>query len=363
MNKAIKYRVYPTEQQKEMFLKTFGCCRKIYNLMLSDKIDYYKETGSSLHNTPAQYKADFPYLKEVDSLALCNEQLALQKAYTNFFRDKNIGFPKFKSRKSDKKSYTTNNVNGSIALNNKGIKLPKVGVVRAKLHRLPKQDWKLKSATVSLTPTSKFYISVLFEYEKDIVQKEIVKAVGLDFSMSELFISSDGIIADYPKFYRVNQDRLAKEERKLSHCKLGSKNYYKQKKRVALIHEHIANQRKDFLHKLSREITNLYDAVCIENLNMLCMSQSLNFGKSVHDNGWGLFTSFLEYKLTEEGKQLIKIDKFFPSSQLCSNCGYKNTEIKNLSVREWECPQCRTHHNRDHNAAMNILHEGLRLAS
>ena len=191
--------------------------------------------------------------------------------------------------------------------------------------------------------------------------KEINNPVGLDYSMHELFVSSDGIFADYPKFYRKAQDKLAFEQRKLSHCKLYSNNYYKQKKCIAKLHEKISNQRKDFLHKLSREITNFYDCVCIEDLNMQGMSNSLNFGKTVHDNSWGMFTSMLQYKLEFEGKHLIKIDKFYPSSQLCSICGYQNPDTKDLSLREWICPHCKTLHNRDINAAINIRNEGLRI--
>lgn len=362
-NRAIKCSIYPTQEQQILFAKTFGCCRFVYNKMLEKKISYYEETGKNLPITPASLKKDFPFLKEVDSLALANSQLNLQTAYKNFFRDNKIGFPKFK-KKSFAEKYTTNNQNGTIRLVENKIKLPKVGFVKIKLHRTVPDNWVIKSATVSRNAAGKFYVSILFEFEHLIVQSSVdenTNAVGLDFSMHDLFISSDGQIADYPRFYRKSLDKLAKEQRKLSHCKLRSKNYYKQKKKVAKIHEKITNQRKDFLHKLSREITNLYDVVCIEDLNMQGMSKSLHFGKSVHDNSWGSFTSMLKYKLEFEGKHLVKIDKWFASSQICHICGYKNTDTKNLSIREWTCPVCNTQHNRDINAATNIKNEGLRL--
>lgn len=187
MNKAIKYRIYPTTEQRELFAKTFGCCRKVYNLMLADKIAHYEETGKNLMTTPAKYKEEHPYLREVDSLALANEQLHLQAAYKNFFRDVKIGFPKFKSAKRSRKSYTTNNQNGTVSIKDKHIRLPKVGLVKAKLHRLPKEDWKLKSATISQTSDGKYYISVLFEYEEAIVPVCTNQVIGLDYKSDGLY--------------------------------------------------------------------------------------------------------------------------------------------------------------------------------
>lgn len=360
-NKAYKFRIYPTEEQQVLFAKTFGCTRFVYNKMLSDKIEYYNKTKKSLANTPAQYKEKFPWLKEVASLALANAQKNLEIAYKNFFSNPKFGFPKFKSKKSNKKSYSTNCVNGNIFIENGYIKLPKVGLVKLKQHRDIPVDYKLKSATVSQTPTGKYYVSVLFEYENQVQRIEPKAFLGLDFSMHELYIDSNGNEANYPRFYRKAQEKLAKEQRKFSYMKKSSKNYEKQRLKIAIIHEKIANQRKDFLHKQSRQIANVYDCVCIEDLDMQAMSQSLNFGKSVHDNGWGMFTTFLQYKLEEQGKQLIRVDKFFPSSQICNVCGYRNPETKDLSVREWSCPNCGTHHNRDVNAAINIKNEGMRM--
>ena len=361
-NKAYKFRIYPNAEQQIMFAKTFGCVRFIYNRMLADKIKYYEETKQKLNNTPAQYKKEFEWLKEVDSLALANAQMNLQTAYGNFFRSPKIGFPKFKSKKSNQKSYTTNCVNGNITVENYYIKLPKIGLVKLKQHRMIPSGYKLKSVTVSQTSSGKYYASVLFEYENQVQEIEPKTFLGLDFSMHELYRDSNGDEPCYPRYYRQAEKRLKREQRKLSLMQKGSKNREKQRIRVAKLHEKAANQRKDFLHKQSKQITNAYDCVCVEDLNMKAMSQALQFGKSVSDNGWGMFVTFLKYKLEEQGKKLVKVDKFFASSQICSCCGYKNTETKNLSIRAWDCPKCGTHHDRDINAAINIRNEGMRIA-
>lgn len=362
-NKAYKFRIYPNTEQREMFAKTFGCVRFIYNQMLSDKIKYYKETKQRLNNTPAQYKKEFEWLKEVDSMALCNAQMNLQTAYNNFFRSPKVGFPKFKSKKSIRRSYTTNCIKGNISVENCHIKLPKVGLVKLKQHRIVPSDYKLKSVTVSQTPSGKYYASVLFEYENQVQERTPQTFIGLDFSMHELYKDSNGNEPQYPRYYRQAEKKLKREQRKLSLMQKGSRNRDKQRIKVAKMHEKVANQRKDFLHKQSRQIANAYDCVCVENLDMKAMSQSLNFGKSVSDNGWGMFTTFLQYKLADMGKRLVKVDKFFASSQICSCCGFKNSETKNLSIRAWDCPECGTHHDRDVNAAINIRNEGMRLVT
>lgn len=329
--------------------------------MLADKIKYYKEHKKKLNNTPAQYKTEFEWLKEVDSLALANAQMNLQTAYNNFFKNPQMGFPKFKSKHRNHNSYTTNNQNGTIKIENGHIKLPKIGFVKVKQHRQIPSEYKLKSATISKTPSGKYYVSILFEYDSQVSKAETQTFLGLDFSMHELYIDSHGNEACYPRYYRQAEKKLAREQRKFSKMQKGSKNRDKQRIRVARLHEKIANQRRDFLHKQSRQIANAYDCVCIESLNMKAMSQSLNFGKSVNDNGWGMFVSFLKYKLEEMGKQLVKVGKFFASSQICNICGYKNPEIKNLAIRVWDCPNCGTHHGRDVNAAINIRNEGMRI--
>lgn len=362
MNKAYKFRIYPNAEQKVLIAKTFGCVRFIYNKMLGDKIDYYNEHKERLNNTPAQYKAEFEWLKEVDSLALANAQLNLQTAYNNFFRDKSVGFPKFKSKHNGHKSYTTNCVNGNIQIVVNQIKLPKLGLVNVKFHRQIPDGYKIKSCTISQSSSGKYYISILAEYEVNIIQiiANPDNVIGFDMDMKNLFTDSQGNRAEYPRYYRQMHEKLAREQRKLSKCKRGSNNYYKQKLIVAKLHEKVANQRKDFLHKMSNQIANDYDAVCIEDLNMRAMGQRLNLGKSVADNGWGMFTTFLGYKLADRGKQIVKIDKWYPSSKTCHVCGTINNNLT-LKDREWTCEGCGTHHDRDWNAAINIKNEGLRL--
>ena len=360
MNKAYKFRIYPNTEQRMLLARTFGCVRFIYNRMLADKILHYKKTGESLYCYPSQYKDEFPWLREVDSLALVGAYNALESAYRNFFRDPKIGFPNFKSKHRNDNSYTTNMINGNIELADGFLKLPKLGKVKIGQHRQIPNGYKLKSVTVSRTPTGKFFASILYEYEADAVPIKPSSAIGLDFSMPELYVDSNGNSPKYPRFYRRMQDKLAKEQRKLSKRLKGGKNREKQRFKVARLHERVANQRRDFLHKQSRQIANAHDAVCIEDLNMKAMAKSLNFGKSVSDNGWGMFTRFLEYKLKEQGKRLIKIGKWFPSSKLCGACGHINKELE-LKTREWVCPSCKMRHFRDYNAACNIRKEGLRL--
>ncbi len=360
-NKAYKFRMYPNKEQKIFFAKTFGCVRFIYNRMLADKIAYYHEHRKMLKNTPAQYKAEYPWLKEIDSLALANAQQNLNQAFKNFFTSPATGFPKYKSRKDNHCSYTTNNQKGTIELNDGKIKLPKIGWIKIKQHRFLPEDSQLKSATITKTPSGNYYVSVLFACENQAVKVEPKHSLGLDFSMHELYWDSDGNAPKYPGYYRASEKKLKREQRKLSKMQKDSKNREKQRIKVARLHEKVANQRKDFLHKQSRRLVNSYEVVCIENLNMKAMAKTLHLGKSVADNGWGMFTGFLQYKLEEEGKYLVKVDKFYASSQFCHVCGYKNPETKDLSVRAWDCPVCKTHHDRDINAAKNIREEGMRL--
>lgn len=362
MNKAYKFRIYPNKNQQILFAKTFGCVRFIYNRMLADKIKHYNCTKTNLNCYPAQYKNEFEWLKEIDSLALANTQLNLQTAYNNFFRDVKVGFPKFKSKKKHHRSYTTNYVNGNIKLLNGYLVLPKIKAVKIKQHRTIPQNYRLKAVTVSQTPSGKYYASILFEYSITVPKVTPTKFVGLDFSMTELFVASDNTSANYPRYYRNALNNLAKAQRKLSNMQKGSKNRAKQRILVASIHEKVANQRKDFLHKLSKQITNAYDAVCIETLNMRGMSQALNFGKSVADNSFGMFVGMLNYKLLEQGKQLIKIDKWFPSSKTCSCCGTVKNKLA-LSTRTYTCDVCGTVIDRDYNASINIRNEGMRLST
>lgn len=373
MNRAIKYRIYPTTEQSVMFAKTFGCCRKVYNLMLSDKIEGYKTTGKFPMVTPAKYKNDYPYLKEVDSLALANKQLDLQEAFRNRFsksRKAKTGFPKFKSAKHSRRSYTTNNQKGTVAIiDNRFIKIPKVGRVKAVIHRIPDDSWAVKSATVSQESDGKYYISILFEFENTINPYIVNKAnaIGLDYASDGLYVDNNGNVGTSHKYYRESHDKLAKAQRRLSRMQgskkheIKSNNYLKQLRRVNKIHRHIANQRLDNLHKISTEIANRYDVVCVESLNMKSMSnKGFGNGKATFDNGYGMFLSMLEYKLSDRNKHLVKVDKWFPSSQICHCCGSIHPEMKNLIMRTMKC-DCGLTMSRDQNAAINILNEGLRL--
>lgn len=367
-NKAYKFRIYPNAEQKILLAKTFGCCRFVYNHWLDRKIKQYKNDKTSVTYTTcakemAQLKkiSEFSFLQEVDSVSLQQSLRHLDTAFQNFFRQPKNGFPRFKSKKQSKNSYSTVCINRNVDIENGCIKLPKIGLVKLKQHRKIPVDYKLKSVTISQTPSRKYYVSILFEYEKQVQSKELLSFLGLDYSMHELYKDSNGNEPAYPRYYRSAEKKLAKEQRKLSHMQKGSSNRNKQRIKVAKLHEKVAGQRKDFLHKLSRQISNAYDCICIEGLNMKAMSRSLHFGKSVSDNGWGMFTAFLKYKLEEQGKRLIRVDKFFASSQTCSVCGYKNNATKDLSIREWDCPRCGTHHDRDVNAAINIKNEGMRM--
>ena len=356
-----------------MFAKTFGCCRKVYNLMLSDKVESYKSTGKFATVTPAKYKKDYPYLKEVDSLALANKQLDLQEAFRNTFsksRKNNNGFPKYKSAKHSRKAYTTNNQKGTVAIiNNKYIKLPKIGKVKAVIHRVPNNSWVIKSATVSQESDGRYYISVLFEFDNvtNPYVADKTNAIGLDYASDGLYVDSNGDVGTNHKYYRESHDKLAKEQRKLSRMQ-GSKkgeeksnNYIKQLRKVNKIHRHIANQRLDNLHKISTEIANQYDVVCVESLNMRSMANhGFGNGKATLDNGYGMFLSMLKYKLSDRNKYLVKVDKWFPSSQICHCCGTLHPEMKDLTIRTMKC-DCGLTISRDQNAAINILREGLRL--
>lgn len=372
--KAYKFRIYPTEEQEIFFAKTFGCVRKVYNLMLNDRKKAYEEVKNDPSKkmtfpTPAKYKKEFPFLKEVDSLALANAQLHLDKAYKNFFRDKSVGFPRFKSKKNPVQSYTTNNQKGTIALiDSKFIKVPKLkSLVRIKLHRQPKG--MIKSATISCHSSGKYYISLLCKEEISELPKTN-SAIGIDLGITDFAILSDGQKIDNNKFTSKMEKKLKREQRKLSRRALlakkkgiplsEAKNYQKQKRKVARLYEKVMNQRTDFLNKLSTEIIKNHDIICIEDLNVKGMLRNHKLARSISDVSWSSFVAKLQYKADWYGREIIKVNQWFPSSQICSECGHKDGK-KPLDIREWTCPICHTHHDRDINASINILIEGLRI--
>lgn len=383
IQRAYKYRLYPDQAQAEYFNKCFGCARFIWNKMLEDKQNYYDTYHKNLYVTPAKYKNDFPFLKEADSLALANVQLDLNGAFRAFF-EKRTGRPKYKSKKRSRASYTTNNQNGTVAVTDRSIRLPKIGYVRAVIHREIPEGSKIKSATVSRTVSGKYYCSVLCEIPADkkapLIIVENTKVLGLDYSSGHFYVDSQGSTADEPHWLRVQERKLRRAQRKLSRmieanisCYTGRRvpvykrpleecrNIQKQRKKIAVIHERISNQRDNWCHQESRKIANSCDAVVLEDIDLKGLAGALRLGKATNDNGFGQFRRYLEYKMEEQGKYVIVVDRFFPSSQICSVCGCKEPSVKDLKVRRWVCPQCGTEHDRDINAAVNLRNEGIRV--
>ncbi len=383
IQRAYKYRLYPDQAQTEYFAKCFGCARFIWNRMLEDKQEYYELHHKQLYMTPAMYKEAYPFLKEADSLALANVQLDLNGAFRAFF-EKRTGKPKFKSRKKSRASYTTNNQNGTIAVTNGSIRLPKIGYVKAVIHRPIPEGSKIKSATVSRTAAGRYYCSVLCEIpeEKQELLHEVsdVKVLGLDYSSAHFYVDSTGRSADEPHWLRLQEKKLKREQKKLSRMIRENitgytggrvpvyrrpleecRNIQKQMRKISVIHEKITNQRNDWCHKESRKIANSCEVVVLEDINLRGIAGALRLGKATNDNGFGMFRAYLKYKMEEQGKYVITADRFFPSSQMCSECGCKNPAVKDLKVRKWVCPDCGAEHDRDVNAAINLRNEGIRI--
>ncbi|MGP5337474.1 IS200/IS605 family element RNA-guided endonuclease TnpB [Psychrobacter maritimus] len=366
--KAHKVRLYPNEEQQIFFAKSFGCTRFIWNRMLSDKINHYNEHKTELKNTPAQYKKEFEWLKEVDSLALANVQQNLRAAYSKFF--KGLGFPKFK-KKGQRDSYTTNNQKGTVAITDSTVKLPKIGHIIAKFPS--KVNGLIKSATISKTPSGKYYVSLLVETIATTLPKTHSN-IGIDLGLTDFIVLSDGSKVANPKFLSKLQHKLAREQKilakrravaKADQRKLSdSRNYQKQKVKVAKVYEKITNIRKDFLHKLSFNLIKNHDVIAIEDLNVKGMVKNRKLSKAISDSSWSTFTTMLNYKAEWYGKALIKVDRWYPSSKTCSGCGHLLTKAElPLQVRSWNCPSCLQSNDRDINASINILNEGLKLAT
>ena len=353
MLKAYKYRIYPDAEQMQFFAKCFGCVRFVYNRMLSDRIEHYNLTGKSLNNTPAQYKSEFTWLKEVDSLALANAQMNLNTAYRNFFRDKSNGFPKFKSKKNNNFSYTTNNQKGTVYVENGYIKLPKLkSPVKIRQHR--SFEGVIKSCTISKAPSGKYHISILVETEIQKLPASDMR-VGIDVGIKDFAVLSNGKAYKNPKHLRKSEKRLAKLQRDLSRKQIGSSNRNKARIKVAKLHEKIANQRMDFLHKKSTEIIRENQAIVIEDLKVKNLMKNHNLAKSIAEVSWSRFREMLDYKSRWYGRELIIAPPDYPSSQLCSDCGNRSSQTKDLACRVYICPECGLEIDRDYNASLNLL--------
>ncbi|AGK95658.1 RNA-guided endonuclease InsQ/TnpB family protein [Clostridium pasteurianum] len=394
-NKGYKYRLKPTKEEREYFEKAFGCTRKLYNIyvdMLYEKLENKNYVNGKVDYrtvkfpTPAAIKKEYEYMKEIDSLAFANVQLDFQEALKKYnkeydgktyrkkskklekttgkiltFRDIK-GMPSFKSKRQNHHSFTTNNQKGTISIVDECyVKIPKLkSLIKFVKHREIPEGYCIKAASVSKDCRGKYYISFTVEYYEE--EKEITPEnfIGLDYSQTSFYVSSEDEKANYPHYYRENEEKLKKEYRKLTRKKLKSKNWCKQKSKISRLQEKISNQRKDWLHKKSFELSQKYDAVCIEDINLRNIAQCLSLGKNVQDNGFGMFRNFLEYKLQHRGKHLIKIDKWYPSSKTCSSCGSINDKLQ-LSERVWTCKNCNIIHDRDKNASVNIRNEGIRI--
>ncbi len=362
INKAYKFRIYPTEEQIELIEKNFGCTRFIYNYFLDQRIKTYKSEGKGTSYTKQQnqlpkLKKEFSWLKEVDSTSLQMAIRYLDRAFKNFFRDKNIGFPKFKSKKNPKKSYTINYVNNNIEIKKNKIKLPKLKWIKSKIHRYV--EGRIINATISKSPTNKYYVSIITELNIEPMEKSD-NEIGIDLGIKDFAIFSNGEKIKNNKYLNKSLKKLAKEQKNLSRKQRFSKNFHKQKQKVSKLHEKIKNERQDFLHKLSKRIVDENQIIILEDLSIKNMMKNKKLSRDIADVSWYRFYSYLEYKSKWHNRTLHKIDRWFPSSKTCSFCGYVMKDMP-LSIRKWDCPNCGTENiDRDINASINILRQGLK---
>lgn len=371
------FKVLPTPEQEEKLIRTFGCVRYVYNHFLNVSNEHHEKTGLRLSsgnykkNTLVPMKKETDWLREPDKFALEGAVEAVDDAFDRFFKGQN-GYPKFKSKRDPKQSYTTKYTNGNIRLlpDDAQIQIPKIGKINVCLKKKNKRERFRKLSNLKInrvTVTKKgpnYYVSVLTEEIVDLpVMQEVGSVTGVDLGLKTFAVCYDGkdtVSYDRENLTKKHERKLRHEQRKLSRMKKGSNNYLKQKERVNQLHRKIANQRKDFAHKLSRRLADENQAVVVESLNIKGMVKNRHLAKAVSDAGWCQFKTLLKYKLEENGGQLVEVDRFYPSTKKCSVCGEKNPMIT-LSDREWVCPVCGTHHDRDENAAVNLRAEGLRL--
>ena len=361
--RAYNLRLYPSRQQEVLLSKTFGCCRKVYNCMLEARQKSYEATGTQCRSKPSDFYGEFPFLKEVDSNALTAEVLTLNAAYKNYFERKadGVGLPQFKAKHKDKDSYTTYRTNDNIRVEGRKLRLPKVGFVTFRNYE--ELDWSartIKHVTVTRTKSGKYYASLMVEEAVPKALPATDNEAGIDLGLKEFCVTSDGEAVANPRFLREKKDRIAVLQRAFSKKDKGSKRREQLRIRIAREHEKVANRRKDFINKLSTRLLRENQTVAVEDLDVREVAEG-DHAKSEHDTAWGMFLNKLQYKAEWYGRTIVRVGRWFPSSQLCHVCGYRNMMTKDLSVRSWTCPQCGTSHDRDVNAAINILAEGKRI--